>query len=434
LPEPSSAQYRFHNALAEGDLCEALGLRRNASGSDVAVAGARLAEQMPSIAQEVNTLVDVLTNRQRKMVYYAVRELCDGVMDTFLARHGPGFANAFSDYRGDLWRRCCRVFQFDLDHGNQVLGPRGIESLIRNGQAWIVRDFLEARVSAVPFTERELRYGMAGCDVWHTRCMCGTTRDVFYLLRPSESPGRSSDEGVEPPPRVFRAEDYEIPRIHCPRCGGSAVTPLHFEGRFRFSLPPTVARGDVIQGEGVYGAGTTFVIVDRGTALSATQLELRRLLPRFFDLQNRGQDVAIEEVNAVAVYGSGTAHVDVNTVTDRSDSQPEPQPPGNRFFNLQNRGQDVSIWEVEAAAVYGADTRPADVDTVTGPSASQHAIQFTDMECNSDSPVRVFCLTVGALMFTPAAVACIGVFAITLLKEGEYCPGEVAYVLAAGIV
>ena len=137
----TSAQYRFRNALAEGDLYQALGVGRKASSLDVDVAGARLAEQLPWMAQEVSKVVNVLAHRKRRTAYDAVRKLCDEVMATIEASHGPEFGNSFADYRRDLWQRCCRLFRFDSSHSDQVLGPKGAESLAQNGQAGLCETF-----------------------------------------------------------------------------------------------------------------------------------------------------------------------------------------------------------------------------------------------------------------------------------------------------
>ena len=258
----TSAQYRFRNALAEGDLYQALGVGRKASSLDVDVAGARLAEQLPWMAQEVSKVVNVLAHRKRRTAYDAVRKLCDEVMATIEASHGPEFGNSFADYRRDLWQRCCRLFRFDSSHSDQVLGPKGAESLAQNGQAWIVRDFLEAHVPKVQFTYADLKSKLACCDVWHTRCECGVCANVFYPLRHVDAPSGKCEN--KQPPQNFRAENYSSSEIRCSRCQKRfSLTPLRFEERFEFLFSEGATRGDMVRGEAVCGKGSVFVVVER---------------------------------------------------------------------------------------------------------------------------------------------------------------------------
>ena len=121
--ELTSAQYRFRRAASEGDLYEALGLSPKATSLDVDVAGARLAEQVPSMAQDVSRVVNVLAHRQRKTLYDAVRKLRDDVADSLVSRYGAEFARSIPGFRRDLWDRCCRLFHFDLTNDEQKLAP-----------------------------------------------------------------------------------------------------------------------------------------------------------------------------------------------------------------------------------------------------------------------------------------------------------------------
>jgi hypothetical protein len=345
----TSAQYRFRSAWAEGDLYQALGLARGASSLDVDVAGARLAEQLPWMAQEVSKVVNVLTHRQRRTVYDAVRQLCDEVMATFAARHGPEFGNSFSDYRHDIWQRCCRLFRFDPSHCDQVLGSKGAESLAQAGQAWIIREFLEARVTEVQFTYRDLNASLAYCEMWHTRCECGQCATVFYPLRSPAAP-RGEGEG-ELPPQDFKAERYESSEVLCTRCRKRlSLTPLQFEDRFTFSFSAGVGRGDVVRGEPVYGGSAAFVVVMEVTGSPAP----KSLLDRFFQLQVQGQDVTLDEVKGLVekrLVAEPQSIVSVN----KSPSPRGAGPSRESISSLRRKLSDLSdfVWDVVKIVLLG---------------------------------------------------------------------------------
>ena len=88
--ELTSAQYRFRTAVPEGDFYEALGLTPKATSLDVDVAGARLAEQMPAMAQEVSRVVNVLSHRDRRTLHDAVRKVRDEAAESLDAHYGAG--------------------------------------------------------------------------------------------------------------------------------------------------------------------------------------------------------------------------------------------------------------------------------------------------------------------------------------------------------
>ncbi len=291
--ELTSTPYRFRNALAEGNLWDALGLARGASKLDVDVAGARLAEQVPTMAQEVSKVVNVLTHGQRRVVYEAVCKLCDDVIGAFQDRLGPEFATSFSDYRQDLWQRCCRLFRFDPGIENQVLGPKGMDSLVRSGRDWVIHDFLAARVAKVSFAAHEWKAGLARRDVWWMRCSCGQAAKFFYALRTPAPAGKKPGENEdEQPPETFKAEDYDSARPCCARCRASNLTPLRFEERFEFSFPAKAGRGKVLRGRPVFGGSAVFVVISEVAGSSVPQA----LLDRFFVLQEEGKDVKLGDI------------------------------------------------------------------------------------------------------------------------------------------
>ncbi len=145
--ELTSAQYRFRQAVPEGDFYEALGLSPKATSLDVDVAGSRLAEQVPSMAAEVSRVVNVLTHRQRKTLYDAVRKVRDEVANSLASHYGAEFSRTVPNFRLDLWGRCCRLFRFDLTGDEQKLGKNGRQALAEAGPGWIIRDLLDACVS-----------------------------------------------------------------------------------------------------------------------------------------------------------------------------------------------------------------------------------------------------------------------------------------------
>lgn len=285
--ELTSAQYRFRRAVPEGDLYEALGLSPKATSLDVDVAGARLTEQVPSMAQEVSRVVNVLTHRQRKALYDTVRKLRDEVADLLASRYGPEFCCSIPDLRRDLWKRCSRLFRFDLASDEQKLGENGRQSLARAALEWIVRALLDAHVTELDFDLQERRAGQAWRDDWLARCRCPETASLFFTphVLPSPQDGNQAD-----PPEEFSDADYSEKPTICPRCR-ERYRPTQFDDRYVFTLPAGLARGDVIRGEPVTGGSPTFIVVGSPTGPETP----KAFLERFFSLQNEGKDVTLAE-------------------------------------------------------------------------------------------------------------------------------------------
>jgi len=285
--ELTSAQYRFRQAASEGDLYEALGLAPTASSLDVDVAGARLAEQMPSMAQEISRVVNVLTHRRRKTLYGAVRKVRDEAADLLASRYSPELCRSIPDFRRDLWERCCRLFRFDLANEEQKLGDNGRQALVQAGPSWIVRDLLDACVNRLNIVERERKAGRARRDVWHARCRCRDSSRLFFTLRglPTPQDGSESD-----PPDRFNIADYVNGLATCPRCQ-QMYQPTHFDDRYEFAVSAGLAWGDLIRGEPVWGGSPAFVVVGSADGPQAP----KGLLERFLALRNDGKDVTLEE-------------------------------------------------------------------------------------------------------------------------------------------
>jgi len=285
--ELTSAQYRFRRAVPEGDLYEALGLSPKATSLDADVVGARLVEQVPSMAQDVSRVVNVLTHRQRKALYDVVRKVRDEVADLLASRFGPDFSHSIPDFRRDLWQRCSRLFRFDLAGDEQKLGENGRQTLARAAPEWIVRGFLDAHVTKFAFESREGKGGRTWRDEWHVRCRCPATTSLFFTPRvlPTPQDGHQAD-----PPEEFSDDDYWEKPPTCPRCR-ERYRPIQFDDRHVFVLPTHLARGDVLRGESVTGGSPTFVVVGSPTGLEAP----KALLERFFALQNEGKDVTLAE-------------------------------------------------------------------------------------------------------------------------------------------
>ncbi|MGO9108924.1 MAG: hypothetical protein ACLP9L_06790 [Thermoguttaceae bacterium] len=283
--ELTSAQYRFRRALPEGDLYEALGLSPKATSLDVDVAGARLAEQMPSMAQDVSRVVNVLTHRQRKALYDVVRKVRDEVADLLASRYGPDFSHSIPDFRRDLWERCSRLFCFDLAGDEQKLGENGRQALARVAPEWIVRGLLDAHVTKFAFESRKGQGSRAWRDEWHARCRCPRATSLLFTPRvlPTPQDGHQSD-----PPEEFSDADYWEKPPTCPRCR-ERYRPIEFGDCYVFVLPARLARGEVLRGESVAGGSPTFVVVGSPTGLEAP----KALLERFFALQNEGKDVTL---------------------------------------------------------------------------------------------------------------------------------------------
>ncbi len=269
--ELTSAQYRFRCAVPEGDLYEALGLSPKATSLDADVAGARLAEHIPSMAQDVSRVVNVLTHRRRKALYDVVRRVRDEVADLLASRYGPDFSHSIPDFRRDLWERCSRLFRFDLAGDEQKLGENGRQALAGAAPEWIVRGLLDAHVTEFAFESREGKGGRAWRDEWHVRCRCPETASFFFTPRrpgvpgapPTPQDGRQAD-----PPEEFSDADYWEKPPTCPRCR-ERYRPIQFDDRYVFVLPARLARGDVLRGESVAGGSPTFVVVGSPTGLEA---------------------------------------------------------------------------------------------------------------------------------------------------------------------
>jgi hypothetical protein len=285
--ELTSAQYRFRCAVPEGDLYEALGLSPKATSLDADVAAARLTEQMPSMAQEVSRVVNVLTHRQRKALYDAVRKVRDEVAALLASRYGPDFSQTIPNFRRDLWERCARLFRFDLAGDGQKLGENGQQALAGAAPEWIIRGLLDAHVTEFAFESREGRDSRIWRDEWHARCRCPQTTSLLFTPRvlPAPQDGHQAD-----PPEEFSDADYWEKRPTCLRCL-ERYRPVQFDDRYVFVLPAKLARGDVLRGESVANGSPTFVVVGSPTGLAAP----KALLERFFALQNEGKDVTLAE-------------------------------------------------------------------------------------------------------------------------------------------
>jgi hypothetical protein len=284
--ELTSAQYRFRQAVPEGDFYEALGLSPKATSLDVDVAGARLAEQAPSMAAEVSRVVNVLTHRQRKTLYDAVRKVRDDVSESLVSLYGAEFSRTIPNFRLDLWGRCCRLFRFDLTSDGQKLSENGRGALAQAGPGWIVRELLDVYVTKLEFTESERISGRARRDVWHAQCRCRGSTRVF--LAPRNQP-TSQNAGQETLPEQYKADAYMRWPATCPRCN-QVYQPTHFDDRLKFALPAGPLHGEVIRGESDRG-GPTFVVA--GAAVG--QRAPKEVLERFFALQNEGKDVTLKE-------------------------------------------------------------------------------------------------------------------------------------------
>ncbi len=291
--ELTSAQYRFRRAVPEGDLYEALGLSPKATSLDADVAGARLAEHIPSMAQDVSRVVNVLTHRRRKALYDVVRKVRDEVADLLAARYGPDFSRSIPDFRRDLWERSSRLFRFDLAGDEQKLGENGRRALAGAAPEWIVRGLLDAHVTEFAFESREDKGGRAWRDEWHARCRCPETTSLFFTPRrpgvPGAPPTPQDGHQADPPEEFSNADYWEKPPT-CPRCR-ERYQPIQFDDRYVFVLPASLARGDVLRGESVAGGSPAFVVVGSPTGLEAP----KALLERFFALQNEGNDVTLAE-------------------------------------------------------------------------------------------------------------------------------------------
>jgi hypothetical protein len=254
---------------------------------DADVAGARLAEQQPSMAQEVSRVVNVLTHRERKTLYDAVRKVRDEVADSLASRYGPEFCRSIPDFRRDLWERCSRLFRFDLAGDVQKLGENGRQALAQAAPDWIVRGLLDAHVTEFAFESREGHGGRAWRDEWHARCRCPETTSLLFTPRvlPAPQDGHQADL-----PEEFSDADYWEKPPACPRCR-ERYRPIQFDDRYVFVLPARLARGDVLRGESVAGGSPTFVVVGSPAGRAAP----KALLERFFALQNEGKDVTLAE-------------------------------------------------------------------------------------------------------------------------------------------
>jgi hypothetical protein len=285
--ELTSAQFRFRRAVPEGDLYEALGLSPNAKSLDVDVAGARLAEQMPTMAQEVSSVVNVLAHRQRKTLYDTVRKVRDEAADFLDARYGSEFCSSIPNLRRELWDRSCRLFRFDLANDEQKLGEKGRQELAAVGPSWIVYDFLDVQLNRLNFTVQERNAGNARRDAWHAKCHCRDAKRLFFIPRVRAT---TEQGGEAKPPENFKLTDYVYWQATCPRCR-QKYQPTEFDDRYDFEINDKLNRGELIRGEAVWGSSPIFAIVGSPSGRSAP----KDVLDRFFGLQNTGKDVTFEE-------------------------------------------------------------------------------------------------------------------------------------------
>ncbi len=279
--ELTSAQYRFRQAVPEGDFYEALGLSPKATSLDVDVAGARLAEQVPLMAAEVSRVVNVLTHRQRKTLYDAVRKVRDEVSESLVSRYGAEFSRTIPNFRLDLWGRCCRVFRFDLTGDDQKLGENGRQELAHAGPGWIIRDLFDACMTKLEFTESEQKSGQARRDVWHAQCRCRGTTRVFLAPRNQPTLQNADREKL---PEQYKADAYMRWPPKCPRCK-QVYQPTQFDDRLEFALPAGPLHGEVIRGESDRGGGPTFVVAGAATCPQAP----KGVLERFLRCKTRGR-------------------------------------------------------------------------------------------------------------------------------------------------
>ena len=265
------------------------------------------------MAQEVSRVINVLSHRQRRTVYDAVRKVRDeAAAAACLACCGAEFRGSIDDLHGDLWRRCCRLFRFDIEGDEQKLGENGLKDLASEGPNWIVYEFLDARVGKVDFAELERKAGCSQRDAWHACCGCRDTSRLFFTLR---RPAAAEEGNQGDPPRGFNAIDYVYQLMTCPRCG-QRYQPTEFDDRYLFVLADNPWRGQVIRGEPVWGSSPAFVIVGSPGGKPSP----KELLERFFELQDEGDDATLRqaEVDLLRYPPDAEEHVNAsNPATSR---------------------------------------------------------------------------------------------------------------------
>lgn len=285
----TSGGYHFRQAVARGDFYAALGLDETASKLDIDVAAARQADRSPEIASQVTAVANVLNNHDRKAVYRVLRDSCDRIYTRLGDRCGTEVFEAIPDCRCAIWRLCCELLRFDLDQTELLVGPKGASSLAERCDDWIIESLAESRLMVLNCTSEELLTGSATRELWHAECpACGRTRDVLCRMvdRPNDGSALPADE--------LEAARYDYEPLPCPSCRAESADPSEYEDTYTFDFSAGSLGGRVVRGQGMAMCLSVYAILS-GLPTSACP---PHLLEQFYSLQQDGEDVSIESVEA----------------------------------------------------------------------------------------------------------------------------------------
>jgi hypothetical protein len=312
----TSGAYGFRQAVETGDLYTALGLAEGARKLDVDVAAARLAERAPWLARQVTAVANVLTHPDRRSVYQTLRDLRDRIVRRLVQRHGAELLEAIPDFRRELWKSGCALVHFHLEDSELDVGPRGVASLADRAEDWLADQLVAAHLTVMVTTVAEDTARAAVREVWTADCrQCGHTLLVPCQRIAGDAPSADGRPAARRRPS-FTREHYNYVVPPCPHCQAEDNEPADYDDTFTFTIPVKPSHGAVLRGQGRQTGKTIFTLRD-GKPLPSLPTST---LTRFYELQQQGTDVTLEEAESEQRKAARRAATPVRTRTSSRES------------------------------------------------------------------------------------------------------------------
>ncbi|MCS7304449.1 MAG: tetratricopeptide repeat protein [Thermoguttaceae bacterium] len=350
-----SPKYQFEEAVAEGDYFRALGVMPSARKLDIDVAAARLAEQIPQLAQRISAVAHVLIAQDKRTVYEALQTLRDGVVESLQRQYGSEFLEQIPDLRRQIWKECCKLMRFDLGCSTLLVGPQGAASLAEVGVQWIVETVVFQTVNlVVSILPSEKAIGVAVRYVWYAECpRCGAKQPVLCRLKERISPAEQKPS-LLPAEVDFDESRYTLDWNKCTYCSETLGPPVDWDDIYRFPIFPSADAGQLLRGRGQRTGKSLFAFNERYPPHPRPHPALHI----FYQAQEQGKDLSFQES-----IGSEKSSIYANTPYEPSGPRstpsasdaaaPSPLGRGGKWSSRKKSLEEWLIMELPPGVAHG---------------------------------------------------------------------------------